>query len=383
MEFDKKQTKSILKIIFISILFYFFVREIGTILSYFSILWKVVAVFVIGGAMAFIINLPMSFIENKVLSKTKLKKGKRQIALLITLALLILVINAISFIVIPELATTMQKIIVECQKFYDKLPNILSNLVQSLPITEETAKNIQIEWSQIYGTVIKTLQGIATSVVSSSTTLIGVAVNTVTNFIISFIFCIYILLAKEKISIVCKKILYAFVKEKIADNILDILTLTRRTFSNFLSGQCLEAVILGSMFFVSMTILGMPYALLIGSLISVTALIPIVGAFIGCVVGILLIMMINPIQAIWFIVLFFVLQQIEGNVIYPKVVGNSVGLPAILVFIAVIIGGNLFGIVGMILFIPITSVCYTIAIKIIDKKLEKKDISKEKINDIE
>lgn len=383
MEFNKKQTKNILKIIFISILFYFFVREIGTIFGYFYIVWKVIAVFVIGGAMAFIINVPMSFIENKILSKTKIKKGKRQISLLITLALLVLVINAISFIVIPEIANTMQKIIVECQKFYDELPSILSKLVQSLPITEETAKNIQIEWSQIYGTVIKTLQGIATSIVASSTTLIGVAVNTVANAVISFIFCIYILLAKEKISVVCKKILYAFVKEKIADSILDVLTLARRTFSNFLSGQCLEAVILGSMFVITMTIFGMPYALLIGSLISVTALIPIFGAFIGCVVGILLIMMINPIQAIWFVVLFFVLQQIEGNVIYPKVVGNSVGLPAILVFMAVIIGGNLFGVAGMLLFIPLTSVCYTIAMKIIDKRLEKKYTSEEKINNVE
>ncbi len=383
MEFNKKQVKSILKIVFISILFYFFVKEIGTIFGYFSVVWNVIAVFVIGGAMAFIINIPMSFIEKKLLSKSKkLKKAKRQLSVLITLATVVLIIYMVMFIVIPELVRTMQMLIAQLQEFYDKLPALLNNLVNSLPITEETAKNIQIEWSEISITMIKTLQGLATGIVSSSTAIIGGAVSTVTNFIMSFIFCLYILFAKEKLSVACKKVMYAVLKEKTSDNILAVLILTKRTFSNFFSGQCLEAVILGSLFVVSMTVFKMPYALLIGILVSVTALIPIVGAFIGCIVGVFLIMMVNPMQAVWFVVLFLVIQQIEGNLIYPKVVGNSVGLPAILVFMAVILGGNLFGIAGMLLFIPLTSVFYTIIKRIINDRLEKKSIAEEKVNTV-
>ena len=155
--------------------------------------------------------------------------------------------------------------------------------------------------------------------------------------------------------------------------------MTNRTFTSFLSGQCLEAVILGSLFIVAMTVFRMPYALLVGVLIMVTALVPIVGAFIGCIVGAFLILMVNPMQAVWFVVMFLVIQQLEGNLIYPKVVGNSVGLPAILVFAAVIIGGEMFGVVGMLVFIPLTSVCFTIAKAAVELKLAKKNIAAEKL----
>ena len=172
-----------------------------------------------------------------------------------------------------------------------------------------------------------------------------------------------------------KKLIFAYLKEKHANRFLQICALTYRTFSNFLTGQCLEAVILGMMFFVSMTILRFPFAVLVGVLIAFTALIPIFGAFIGCVVGVFLILTVSPSQAAAFIVLFIVLQQIEGNLIYPKVVGGSIGLPAIWVLVAVTLGGSLFGIVGMLVFIPIVSVVYTLLKEDVNKRLIEKDIT--------
>lgn len=146
------------------------------------------------------------------------------------------------------------------------------------------------------------------------------------------------------------------------------------TFSNFLSGQVIEAMILGILFFISMTIFRMPYALLIGVLIAITALIPIFGAFIGCILGAFLIVMVNPIQALWFIILFLVLQQIEGNFIYPHVVGNSVGLPSIWVLVAVTVGGSVMGVLGMILFIPLFSVIYSIIREIVNERIKENSI---------
>lgn len=380
MEFNKNHTKNILKIIFISILFYFFVKELPAVMGAAAYFWRVCRVFVIGGAMAFILNVPMSFIENKLISHCKnIGKAKRPLAFGVTLAAVMLTIYLVMFIVVPQLAQTLQRLIVQMQAVYANLPQTLDRLAGMLNLTEETIKSVQIEWSQISQTVIKAVQGIAAGIISSSTGFISGLVGFVTRFVMALIFCIYILFSKEALAKAAKKLIYAVFKEKYADGIIDIACLSSRTFAGFLSGQCLEAVILGSMFIVAMSIFRMPYAFLVGVLVMVTALIPIVGAFIGCFVGAFLILMENPIQAIWFVVMFLVIQQIEGNLIYPKVVGNSVGLPPILVFAAVIVGGDVFGVVGMLVFIPLTSVCFTLIKAAVEALIAKKNIPPEKL----
>ena len=380
MDFDKKQTKSILRIVFISILFYFFLKEFGLVLSGLKYLWSVFGVFAIGGAMAFIINVPMAFFENRYLSKFKhIDKAKRPLAFVFTLLTVTIVIYLVIFIVVPQLAQTLQTVISELQAFYGRLPQIVADLAARFNLTEATVQSLQIEWSHISQAAIKAAQSLATGIISSSTNVISGVVNAITQFILAFIFCIYILFSKEKLGCACKKLIYALFKEKHADDIISVLHMTNRTFTSFLSGQCLEAVILGALFIVAMTVFRMPYALLVGVLIMVTALVPIVGAFVGCIVGAFLILVVNPVQALWFVIMFLVIQQIEGNVIYPKVVGSSVGLPAILVFAAVIVGGELFGVVGMLVFIPLTSVCFTIAKAVVELKLNKKNIPAEKL----
>ena len=380
MDFNKKQKKSILQIVFISILFYFFLKEFGVVVKALSYIWDIVSVFAIGGAMAFVINVPMSFFEKHYFSRFKnIGKAKRPLAFIFTLLAVIIVIYLVMFIVLPELSRTLQLLVSQLQDLYARLPQIVSDLAAKYNLTEDVVQSLQLEWSQISQAVIKGVQGIASGVIASSTNFISGIVSAVAQFVLAFIFCIYILFSKEKLASAIKRVIYALFKEKHADNILGILKLSHKTFSSFLSGQCLEAVILGVMFIIAMTIFRMPYALLVGVLIMVTALIPIVGAFIGCIVGAFLILMINPMQALWFVVMFLVIQQIEGNVIYPKVVGSSVGLPPILVFAAVIIGGDLFGVAGMLLFIPLTSVAFSILKVFIEKRLEQKNISPEKL----
>ena len=214
-------------------------------------------------------------------------------------------------------------------------------------------------------------------------TIVDSLVSGVATFFIAFSFACYILFQKEKLHIQIRKVFFAFLPRQKADTFLKVCSLTYRTFANFLAGQCLEAVILGSMFVVTLSILRMPYALLIGILIAFTALIPIFGAFIGCAVGSFLIFMVNPQQAILFVIVFLVLQQIEGNLIYPHVVGESVGLPSIWVLAAVTIGGNLMGIVGMLVFIPLLSVLYTIFREFVYLRLKKQNIKQVTKTEIE
>ena len=223
----------------------------------------------------------------------------------------------------------------------------------------------------------------AGNMMNTTVSAVGSVVSGLATFFIAFSFACYVLFQKEKLHVQIRKVLFAFLPKQKADAFLKVCSLTYRTFANFLTGQCLEAVILGCMFVVTLSILRMPYALLIGVLIAFTALIPIFGAFIGCAVGSFLIFMVSPKQAIIFIIVFLVLQQIEGNLIYPHVVGESVGLPSIWVLAAVTIGGNLMGIVGMLVFIPLLSVVYTIFRKVVYQRLKKRHIKQVTATDIE
>ncbi|MBQ5589571.1 MAG: AI-2E family transporter, partial [Anaerotignum sp.] len=190
----------------------------------------------------------------------------------------------------------------------------------------------------------------------------------------SFVFACYILLQQPFLKRQMTKLFYAYLKKEHADEAVRICGLTYRIFSNFLTGQCLEAVILGTMFFIAMTVFRFPFAVLVGVLIAFTALIPIFGAFIGCGVGAFLILTVDPKQALFFIIMFLIIQQLEGNLIYPKVVGGSIGLPAIWVLAAVSLGGSLFGVVGMLVFIPLVSVFYTLLKENVNKRLAEKQI---------
>ena len=188
------------------------------------------------------------------------------------------------------------------------------------------------------------------------------------------------LLDRRSLAKQSRRLLYANLSERKADQVCRIAHLTHTTYARFLSGQCVEAVILGTLFVITMSILGMPYAMLTGIVIAITALIPIFGAFIGCVIGMLLIVMVDPVQAVWFLVLFLVLQQIEGNLIYPHVVGSSVGLPSIWVLVAVTVGGNMFGILGILVFIPLCSVLYALFAMFVKKRLREREIPESRWN---
>ena len=188
----------------------------------------------------------------------------------------------------------------------------------------------------------------------------------------TIMFTIYFLFAKERLRGQLKRLMTAYLKPGLVNEVLRVAQLTQRTFSSFITGQCLEAVILGGLFFLAMTVFGMPYVLLISVFIAVTALIPVIGAWMGCIVGALLILLNDPVQALWFVLMFLVLQQIEGNLIYPHVMGNAIGLPSIWVLFAVVLGEGLMGILGMLLFIPLTSVAYTLLREMVNRRLEEK-----------
>lgn len=345
----------------------------------------VVFPFILGGAIAFVFNVPMHFIENRLIQekwKEKYKivrKTARPVSLVLTIIFVIGIVAAVLFGVLPQLTGTIAKLGYSIQTFIPKVQEWANDWFHNNKEVMAYVNQLEFNWDKVIEVAVDWVSNGAGNIVESGVTAAVNIVSGFATFFIAFVFACYILLQKEKLGVQAKKVLFAFVQKGRAEAAIEVCSLTYRTFSNFLTGQCMEAVILGTMFVIAMSIFQMPYAWLIGILIAFTALIPIFGAFIGCAVGTFLIFMIHPIQALWFIVLFLVLQQIEGNLIYPHVVGNSVGLPSIWVLAAVSIGGSLMGVVGMLIFIPIVSVLYALFREIVYLKLKKNNI---KIKDI-
>lgn len=379
MDLNKKSMKKIRELIVFTAILVVALWKFDTVLEGAKNIWGILFPFVLGGAIAFVINVPMSFLEKKIFGKTKdgNKMGEklaRPISLLLTIILAVGVIALVMFGVIPQLTRTMGSLMISIANFVPQMQNWIREFSHNNQDIMKLVNQVQFNQDQAIKWGISILGSGAGNMMNTTMSAVGSIVSGFATFFIAFSFACYILFQKEKLHVQIRKVFFAFISKQKAEAFLKICSLTYQTFANFLTGQCVEAVILGSMFVVTLSILKMPYALLIGTLIAFTALIPIFGAFIGCAVGCFLIFMVSPKQAVLFIIVFLILQQIEGNLIYPHVVGGSVGLPSIWVLAAVTIGGNLMGIVGMLIFIPLVSVLYTIFREFVYLRLKEKNI---------
>lgn len=386
MEWNKQNIKGLLLVVCCGVAFYCALQNLDVVWGAVRGLLGILAPFLLGGALAFVLNVPMRAIERHLLQNSRRgAKLRRPLALVLTLLAVLGVLALASLVIGPGIADAVMSIIREIPAAFDRLQKQLNGLAESLaaylPMIQEWLAGVNIDWESLSRRVLEYAQALGSGIVSSGGGFIGGVVSGVSTFVIGLIFSFYILLQKEKLSRHGRQVIYGLLPLRQADRTLEILRLASRTFSSFLSGQCLEACILGTLFAVAMTIFRMPYALLVGVLIALTALIPIVGAFIGCAVGALLIAIDDPWKALWFIVLFLVLQQIEGNLIYPHVVGSSVGLPSIWVLAAVTLGGSLMGITGMLFFIPLCSVLYALFRSYVKERLAKKGVPPEKWRD--
>lgn len=362
--------------------------KFDVVLGVLKTIGQIIFPFILGGAIVFVINVPMSFLEKKIFENIKkenkaARKLARPVSLLLTIVLVVGVIALVMIGVIPQLTKTMGSLMINITDFIPQIKIWIRDFFHDNREIMKLVDQVQFKPDQAIRWGISLLGNGAGNMMNTTVSAVGSVVSGLATFFIAFSFACYVLFQKEKLHVQVRKVLFAFLPKQKAEAFLKVCSLTYRTFANFLTGQCLEAVILGCMFVVTLSILRMPYALLIGVLIAFTALIPIFGAFIGCAVGSFLIFMVSPKQAIIFIIVFLVLQQIEGNLIYPHVVGESVGLPSIWVLAAVTIGGNLMGIVGMLVFIPLLSVVYTIFRKVVYQRLKKRHIKQVTATDIE
>ena len=382
MSIDKKTIRNIFFGVAGCIILYWILHETDRLVGAYNAVMGVISPFIIGAVLAFILNVPMRAIEG-LLTGIKRPEIRRPIAVIFTLLALVLVLTLVFILLIPQIVTTAETFAAKLPGFFNRVEeNILSFLENNPDLLKWVNENTDFASIDISSLIEKTLGVVGDSVsgiISGTVSTIGSITGFVVNAVIGLVFAVYCLFAKENLARQGRRIIYAFLPEAWCDVIVKVLRLTNSTFSNFLSGQCLEVCILGTMFAVSMAIFGMPYIPLVSVLVAVTAFIPIVGAFTGCILGALFILVDNPIQAVWFVAMFLILQQIENNLIYPRVVGTSIGLPGMWVLFAVTIGGEVMGVAGMFLMIPVVAVLYVLLREVTNSKLETRDIEDAKL----
>lgn len=356
-----KMDKRIIKYFLVAAVLVLAVTRFDKLLSFAGRLWGIVVPLVLGAVMAYVLNLIMKMLEKWYFPKSKNKLAnatRRIVCIFLSIFLIILIAFLIFRLVIPELVDTISMIWRWFPVGLERLQDILADYSDQIPELEKWINSLEFDWNEIGKNLFKYFTSGVSDIVGSTISAVGTIGMGVTNFVIGLIFAIYILANKETLGCQLGKVAAAYCKPALLNKMKSVLKVANETFSSFIVGQCTEAVILGSLCILGMFIFRFPYAPMVGTFVGATALIPVVGAYLGAVVGFIMILTVSPLKAVLFIVFIVALQQLEGNLIYPKVVGSSIGLPGMWVLAAVTVGGGISGIGGMLIGVPLTATVY-------------------------
>ena len=374
---NKKIMKYVLLIITFTFVMYWAATNTDTLVGMVEKILSLFSPFLIGLCLAFIINTILSPLEkmwDKIWKKRKGKikdKLKRPVCLVFSTLIVFGVVFAIIFMLIPELINTVSSLVNMVPEFIKKVEFWWEDLKVILEQYNIVLPNLDFDLTKVINTVNTFISNYGEKFINTTVNITTTIINFFVNIVLAIVFSIYILSQKETLGRQIKNVLFAVFPKERTEKLFNFASITNQSFSKFVVGQLLEAVIIGILCFIGMLIFRMPYAGVISVLVGFTALIPVFGAFIGTAVGAFLILLVDPMKAIWFVVFIVILQQIEGNLIYPKVVGKSVGLPGIWVLTAVTIGGGAFGIAGMLFSVPVCSVLYVLLKAFVAKRSKK------------
>lgn len=380
MELNKSNIKKILLIICLSGAFFLGLYNLGAVLQFLGSVLSVFAPFILGLCIAFVTNVllrPLECLWDKIPDKKWLrwlKKPKRAICLVLSELIIFGVIFVLLFMIIPEISGTAKQIADSMPEFMERVEAWWQGFTDMLAEHSIVLPKIDLDFGEIANIVSTSITALDVSLWDTTMDITGAVFGAVFNMIVGFAFSLYVLAQKEKLSANITKALRALLPERKVDAVLEVAALSNKTFTNFVTGQLMEAFIVGILCFVGMLIFNMPYAGVISVMVGVTALIPVFGPFIGTGLGAFLILMESPIKVLWFVLFIVILQQLEGNLIYPKVVGKSVGLPGIWVIVVVTVGAGFFGIAGMLVGIPAFTVVYTLIRRKLNQNLKNKGI---------
>lgn len=384
MKLDRKNVRTILLIIAFAVLLYTAAQNLASVYGAVRTVWRVFGVVITGLAMAFVLNVPLKLFENRVFygmsedRRPLVRKLRRPVSLVFALVVSLGLIGILIAVVLPQLTATVAEVAARLPEYISSAVNWLNDFLAGFGIEIESLKNFTVDWEKVFSelttylkegsanvegsTVVDTVTGVGTSVVS-----------TVMNTFLGLVVAVYILAQKERIGRFTRRCIDAFLPQKAASDLARIASMASETFSNFVAGQLADSCILGILCYICMRIFRFPYPEVISVVIGVTSLVPMVGSFIGEVIGALLILIVSPLKALLFVVMVLAIQQVDGAFIYPRIVGRSVGLPGVAVFCAVIVGGNVAGVIGAMIGVPVCALIYALLREAVDARLRRRE----------
>lgn len=385
MELNRRNMEKLFAVIVASILVYLGLQNMNVVAEFLTWLLYVLMPFIIAICCTFFLNVPLKAIEKRLFRSkdgkpvSKLKeKARRPLAITLSILIFVLVIGVFLIIIIPEITKSITALAQSIPDAINNLREWLDNFAKENEYFNEIYSNVSINWNDIKDTATNFLKNDAAGLVNYVMGMLTSAVSIAINIFLGIVLSVYTLAKKEKIASDTKKLIYAVFPSKTADFIVEVGSLTNQSFYNCITGQMMECVILGSLTALGMTIFGFPYAPLVGVMVAILSWIPMFGVGIGAAIGALFLLTSSPIQAVWFVIFMICLQQIEGNLIFPRVVGSNIGLPPILLISAIVLFSNFFGIIGLLISGAVSSVLYTLVKRFVNKKIVEKKISKEK-----
>lgn len=376
MKFFNEKNKNIIYLAAVFILLFCISQNISQGFALIGTVLNVLTPVIAGGAIAFLIWLPMEAYI-KLLRKTGIKKNSviEVLSFLLSVVSLLALIILLLQIVIPELVRTFGMLTEQIPKKFENIQSWVVENQDRFPQLKEWIMGIDINWSSMFENILSFVTGGVAGVFDTTFSFVSVLIGGIYNTLMAFIIAIYLLLNRKKLSYQATKVFKAYFPEKAFNSIMKFGNLCDEAFSKYIMGKCVDALVIGVMTFIGMSIFSFPYAAMISVIVGVSAMLPIIGGYIGIGIGALLILLINPMKALWFVIFMAILQTFEGNVIYPKIMGNSVGLPAMWIIIAITVGGGMFGFMGMLLAVPAMSVIYEIVKESVNRRLSKKCVA--------
>ena len=390
MKLDRKNVRIILLIITFAVVLYTAAQNLAAIYGAVATVWNVFGVVITGLAMAFVLNVPLKLFENRVFygmsedRRPYVRKMRRPVSLVCALVVTLGVIVILIAVILPQLTATVAEVASQLPNYINSVVQWLRDFLSGFGITVDALEDFSVDWEQVFSdlttylkegsaNVSESAASAGSSVVSTVTDVGGSVISTVMNTFLGLIVAVYVLAQKERIGHFMKRCIDAFLPHRASSAISRIASMASETFSNFVAGQFTDSCILGVLCYVCMRIFRFPYPEVISVVIGVTSLVPMVGSFIGEVIGALLILIVSPIKALLFIVMVLAIQQVDGAFIYPRIVGKSVGLPGVAVFCAVIVGGNVAGVLGSLLGVPVCALLYALLREAVDARQNRRE----------
>ena len=374
---DKRKVKIGILIALFTVVLYLGLQHMDVVVKMAGFLVSLVSPFIYGVCIAFVLNLLMKLLETKVFKKLnekrnpKWEKARRPVCLAITILLFLGFLTALVYFLIPQLALSVKTLVNNIPTYLESLQTWANGFLAQIGVSTNINEAITGFLTQFSDSILTYLGDMVPKVVQTTVDV----TSGIFNAFFGFVIAIYMLASKEALLRGCRRVLYAYLPLRGADYCTHAYRVVKQRFTGFVPGQLTEAVILGTLCFIGMTIFRMPYALLISIIIGITNIVPIIGPILGTIPGALIMLMIEPMQAVWFVLFIVILQQIESNLIYPRVVGDSLGLPGIWVMFSVLVGGGLFGLPGVLLGVPCFSVIYTLFAESVGKRLKERKLS--------